>query len=306
MTGTLFRYLAFLPLASLATNAFSEDALSRLQSELVSAWVVTVGDEARPRSLRILGVGQKGPDTFLLDATFGWVDGEAIPVRGEVSQASSEQKLQIVTSGGTVIAATRVADGSFAGTFTPKGGAAKPVKIQRVSEQAIQLESLAARTERENQTFANEDKDWGVSPTSTPRKSQYHAPTPRAVPGGRVVKTMELRNLLDRDKAVVVIDVLDSKERTTVPGALWMPGAGSGEFYAVEKRKFADALVKLTGGDLNRPLVFLCLSSECWLSYNAALHAIDAGHKNVMWYRGGTDSWGSAGLPRRKPEQVAW
>lgn len=155
-------------------------------------------------------------------------------------------------------------------------------------------------------TFSYEDKDWQVQPTTSIKLAPYHGPTPVSIPGARVIRTLELKALLEMNKDVVVVDVLDSKTRTTVPGAYWLSGAGDGRFYAAEKDRLAKALEKLTAGDKNRPLVFLCLSSECWLSYNASLHARDAGYKNVIWYRGGTDAWGAAGLPRRRPEQVNW
>jgi len=154
--------------------------------------------------------------------------------------------------------------------------------------------------------FSYEDADWGVAPTSSPRRSQYHAPTPRTVPGARVLRTLDLKALLDSNRNVVVIDVLDSKTRRTIPGAFWLSGAGDGNFFGAEKSRFAAALEKLTGGDKTRPLVFMCLSSECWLSYNASLHAVDAGYKDVIWYRGGTASWREANLPTREPERISW
>jgi PQQ-dependent catabolism-associated CXXCW motif protein len=104
----------------------------------------------------------------------------------------------------------------------------------------------------------------------------------------------------------VVIDVLESKTRMTVPGAHWMAGVGSPNFHGAEARRFADALDRLSAGDKTRPLVFLCLSSECWLSYNAALRALEAGYKDVIWFRGGTDAWKGAGLDMKVPAPVSW
>ncbi len=106
--------------------------------------------------------------------------------------------------------------------------------------------------------------------------------------------------------ARVVIDVLDSKTGTTVPGARWMPGAGDSRVFAAEKDRFTRAIEKLMGGDKNRPVAFLCLSSECRESYNACLHAIEAGYKDVLWYRGGTNAWSGARLDRRTPERMSW
>jgi len=121
-----------------------------------------------------------------------------------------------------------------------------------------------------------------------------------------VIKTLELKPLLESNAKVLVIDVLDSKTRTTVPGAYWLSGVGDSQFFHAEKIRFAAALEKLTVGDKTRPVVFLCLSSECWLSYNASLHALEAGYKDVIWYRGGTNAWGEAKLERKKPERFNW
>jgi PQQ-dependent catabolism-associated CXXCW motif protein len=155
-------------------------------------------------------------------------------------------------------------------------------------------------------TFSFEAKDWGIEAATTPKTAPYHAPTPISIPGARVIKTLELKGLLESNKNVVVVDVLDSKTRKSIPGAFWMVGAGDGQFFAAEKTRFSTALDKLTGGEKSRPVVFLCFDSECWLSYNAALHALEAGYKDVIWYRGGTNAWTGANLEWKKPESVNW
>lgn len=156
------------------------------------------------------------------------------------------------------------------------------------------------------QTFAYEDEDFGVAPTTTPKRSPYHAKTPLELPKGKMIRTLDLKRMLEADPKPVVIDVLDSRERTTVPGAVWMKGAGAGDFYAAEKSRFASALEKLAGGDKNRTLVFLCFDRMCWLSYNASLYAIEAGYNNVYWFRGGTQAWEGASLKREKAEPLNW
>lgn len=97
-------------------------------------------------------------------------------------------------------------------------------------------------------TFSSEDKDWGIEATTTPTTPPYHARTPTSIPGARVIKTLELKALLESNKQVVVIDVLDSGTRTSIPGAFWMFGAGDDIFFAAENRRFATALEKLMGG----------------------------------------------------------
>ena len=151
--------------------------------------------------------------------------------------------------------------------------------------------------------FGFEDKDWGIEPTTNPKKTP-HSPTPKSVPGARVIKTLELKELLSVEKNVVVVDVLNTKK--SIPGAFSMEGGGDGQFYGAEKSRFAAALEKLTQGDKSRPIIFLCANSECWLSYNAALHALEAGYKDVIWYRGGMTDWNGASFESKPPELVRW
>ena len=156
-------------------------------------------------------------------------------------------------------------------------------------------------------SYANEDKDFGVPPASRPKRAPYHAPTPLQIPGATVIKTVELKHLIDTNPRVVIIDVLNTRtSRATIPGAVWLPRAGDGDFFAAERERFAVALQKLTGGEMGRPLVFLCLNSECWLSYNASLHAIEAGYTKVMWYRGGSEAWAAAGYDMRGMQATSW
>ncbi|MEO7549317.1 MAG: hypothetical protein ABIT82_12895, partial [Ramlibacter sp.] len=121
------------------------------------------------------------------------------------------------------------------------------------------------------QDYAYETKDWGIKSTTSPKRSGFHAPTPLEVPGARTVRTLELKEMLAKDPALPLIDVLGQK--TSLKGALGMTGAGEGALLGLQKENFAKVLEALTGGDKNRPLVFFCLSAECWLSYNTSLHA---------------------------------
>jgi PQQ-dependent catabolism-associated CXXCW motif protein len=144
------------------------------------------------------------------------------------------------------------------------------------------------------QSYSYEDKDWGIAATSSYRQLQYHAPTPLTVPGARTIKTIELKAMLGEPSPPTVIDVLDGKSHKTIPGAQWMPWAGKGPLSRKERLDLEEALTKLTGGDKARLIVFLCLSSECWLSYNASLRALELGYTNVLWFRGGVDAWKGA------------
>ena len=146
--------------------------------------------------------------------------------------------------------------------------------------------------------FADEGADFGVAPTTELRLSDYAAPTPRTVPGGRTVGTAQLQAWLRRDAAArpLLFDVIGGTGHDSIPGAHWLPGAGRGSSLddAVQA-ELSRTLLALTGGDKTRPLVFFCVSTHCWLSYNAALRAIALGHRAVHWYRGGLEAWIDAG-----------
>ena len=142
--------------------------------------------------------------------------------------------------------------------------------------------------------YAGEDADFGVAPTRELRLADYAAPTPRQVPGGRVIGTPQLREWLGRGAPArpLLIDVVGGSGHDSIPGALWLPGAGRGSSLADELQGwFARTLETLTQRDRARPLVFFCASAQCWLSYNAVLRAAALGYQEVYWYRGGIEAW---------------
>lgn len=146
--------------------------------------------------------------------------------------------------------------------------------------------------------YADEDRDWGIVPISTLRQPPYHAPTPLEIPGAGVVHTHELDALLKSPRPPVLIDVLSGEGHETLAGAVWLGGAGRGEnFDDPVQADLVPLLKRFSAGDLSRPIVFFCAGSQCWLSYNAALRAVAAGHTSVYWYRGGIDAWEEAQLP---------
>jgi PQQ-dependent catabolism-associated CXXCW motif protein len=145
--------------------------------------------------------------------------------------------------------------------------------------------------------FSNELTDWNVPPQSE-LQTNIGSETPSSIPGGRRVVTAEVLKLLNTE--AILIDVLrdNTGGHRTIPGAIYIPGAGdAGNFRDHIQRRLAQVLAQLTSQDANRELVFFCLGAQCWESYNAALRAIQLGYRNVLWYRGGLQSWGAAKLP---------
>lgn len=150
-----------------------------------------------------------------------------------------------------------------------------------------------------------ERRDFGVAPASDLHASEMHAPTPASIPGGRLLTTRELVDLLQDERTpYVVFDVLGADQ--ALPGAVqaaWMALPGS--YDDAVQRRLVRVLERVTRGHPDVALVFYCLSPECWKSYNAALRAIHAGYSRVLWYRGGIEAWMQAGLPTAASVPVA-
>ena len=141
---------------------------------------------------------------------------------------------------------------------------------------------------------AEERADAGVPPTAALHAGAMHGPTPASLPGGRLVTTRELVALLKAAEPPLVFDVLGGPEQ--LPQALYaVPAHQPGSFDDNTQREFGAWLQKTTQGRTDRPLVFYCASTQCWMSYNAALRAVKMGYTRVLWYRGGLQAWKQAG-----------
>ena len=98
----------------------------------------------------------------------------------------------------------------------------------------------------------------------------------------------------------ILIDVLGGNGHRTISGAYWLNEPGEATIGRAGMERFREDLEKLTQGRKSAVLVFLCLSSECWMSYNASLRAVELGYTSVHWYRGGTAAWQRAGFEMRE------
>ncbi len=158
----------------------------------------------------------------------------------------------------------------------------------------------------------------GVPEPQGYRMSQFRAPVPVALTGGKVVSLDQVRALVEAGE-VVLIDVLPRppkpkglkqgtiwrpRPRHNIPGSVWLPNTGFGGLSEEIERYFQSNLARLSGGDKERKLLFYCLA-DCWMSWNAARRAISYGYGNVLWFPEGTDAWTAAGLPTELSEPVA-
>jgi PQQ-dependent catabolism-associated CXXCW motif protein len=291
-----------LMIAVQAPIAQAQRSLAQLRQALIGAWLMTVEGEARSSLLTIREIAQESEDSYLLNATYGWTDGVQPIVRIEVIQAAQELRLIVRTPAGALVSVRRTPQGDFEGTLKSGRGAERPVQLVRLAEDQLQAKVKESRAAAMAQVFADEDKDWGIAPTKIPRTGRLHAPTPKELPGAKTITAMELRALRDQSPAPILIDVLDGDGHRSIPGAHWLREPGKAVFGQAEAEGFRQDLEKLTKGRKSAPAVFFCLSSECWLSYNAGLRAIELGYTNVYWFRGGTAAWQRAGFETRESE----
>ncbi len=147
---------------------------------------------------------------------------------------------------------------------------------------------------------AAEGQDFGVAPTAQLHTGAMHGPTPTTIPGGLVITTSALTAMLANQQArPLLLDVLGGPE--IIPGALAaVPAAQPGTFSDDTQKGFGQFLQQQTQGNMQTPIVLYCLSNQCWMSYNAALRAINMGYKNVLWYRGGIEAWKAGGQQVQK------
>jgi len=295
-------YLALIAtLWTFSALAVENSARSSAQSAftpVIGAWRVQVEGDTRLREFSAYRLRPAVADTFPLDASYGWSDGNPDIVDASSILKDGKLQLKITTPASSVIQAEQVDSNTFRGTFTGRSGNSKTVHMSRI---ILDLTNI-------DRPFADEDKDYGIAPTKS-LTTNYHHNTPLSVPGATTIKTLALKKLTDSTPSPLVIDVLGGTpgKRLTIPSAVWLGAdAGDGRVYTAEKERFANVLSKLTNSDKSKTVVFFCLSADCWLSYNASLRAIEEGYKNVYWYRGGWMAWKAATLPFIKAEQFSW
>src|SRR4051812_33158106 len=78
-----------------------------------------------------------------------------------------------------------------------------------------------------------ETHDFGIAASAELRLKDFSAPTPLEIPGARLITTAELRKLL-REGQPVLLDVIGGEGHESLPGAIWLPGAGRGTSFEDE------------------------------------------------------------------------
>lgn len=150
------------------------------------------------------------------------------------------------------------------------------------------------------------------------KMDDYRSATPLTLQGARSVDTREAEALW-LGKNAVFLDTMPrdrhppnlppgtvwrDKPRDHIPGSLWLANVGYGALTPEMDAYFQDSLKALSENDKTRPLLFYCRAA-CWMSWNAAKHAMSIGYTQVIWYAEGTDGWAKAGLPLERASPYA-
>jgi PQQ-dependent catabolism-associated CXXCW motif protein len=128
-------------------------------------------------------------------------------------------------------------------------------------------------------------------------------PTPRTLAGAAVVNLAGLEALMAGGKPLLIdVGPADRKpegfprgrpwmpSHRSIPGAVWMPGAGTAPLAAGREALMARRIAELTGGDRARPIVVFC-RPRCWGSWNAGKRLVTLGYTRVNWFPAGINAW---------------
>jgi PQQ-dependent catabolism-associated CXXCW motif protein len=142
-----------------------------------------------------------------------------------------------------------------------------------------------------------------------------HGATPRTLQGATVLDDAALQALLARQPLLIDVGPADKKPASlapstiwlpvhrSIPGAVWLPGAGSGSADPDFAQAFRMRMAGLAVTD--RPVVVFC-HPDCWGSWNAAKRLVGLGYAQVYWYPGGVEAWQAAHETAEVKPDPAW
>jgi 3-mercaptopyruvate sulfurtransferase SseA len=142
----------------------------------------------------------------------------------------------------------------------------------------------------------DEDADSGVPSTGAMQDFPHpNEPTPMSIPGGRMVRTPEVAQMLASQRPLVLTT---STQTPTLPGAIYVNVPPTGDLHDAWQANLGRLMQELTRGELHRPVIVFSVDINRWIGRNLALRLIALGCTDVAWYRGGWEAWEASGQPR--------
>lgn len=115
---------------------------------VVSAWLVKVESEPKPRALIVKSAEKGLGGGAVLDADYGLMESGQGKVKSELVFRDNAYILEFVTQAGTVVSARGVGADEMTGTFKYSNGKVSPVTLTRLSPEAFERASMEAISRR--------------------------------------------------------------------------------------------------------------------------------------------------------------
>jgi tetratricopeptide (TPR) repeat protein len=149
-----------------------------------------------------------------------------------------------------------------------------------------------------------EDADPGLPIDEGLRSGNRFSLTPIGAPGVSVVRTSELKALIDAaangpgEPPLLLSTNCPLCFDIDIPGAVSVPGAYIRSPLNDQARQgLKNWLDRQLNGQTSRRLITLSWNAERWHARDLALELVALGYPNVSWYRGGVEAWDVAGYP---------
>jgi rhodanese-related sulfurtransferase len=115
--------------------------------------------------------------------------------------------------------------------------------------------------------------------------------SPESIDGAQKIDAEKLIQLVNQDKARIIIDSRISSDRKLgyIPGSISLP----------DTETSCESLAGLIP-QKSDPVVFYCNGPKCRRSDNAVVIAADCGYTNIYWFRGGIEAWRANNYPIKK------
>jgi hypothetical protein len=134
------------------------------------------------------------------------------------------------------------------------------------------------------------------------RSGKLFSPTPLGAPGVSVVRTSELKALIDTaangpgEPPLLLSTNCARCFDIDIPGTVSVPGAYiRGPLNEQARQGLKSWLDRQLNGQTSRRLITFSWNAERWHARNLALELVALGYPNVSWYRGGLEAWDVAG-----------
>src|SRR3954453_20269517 len=77
--------------------------------------------------------------------------------------------------------------------------------------------------------YGSEIQDFGLQATNAIRIGDREAPTPLTIEHVQTITTVQLRDMMLAPSPPLLIDVINGGQTVSLPGAIWLRGAGLGD-----------------------------------------------------------------------------